>query len=94
VKILALLLLGGCATQSLDDLYLQRAACVTSGGECSDLDALITRKEDIQTMRENAKPPECPSGSVAYCDSFTRGCGQKRTRQPIKWTCVSWDAFR
>ena len=95
MKYIVLLFLGGCATTSLDDLYLQRTACVSSGGECSALDRLIDRKLDIMTLRENAMPPECPDGYVAFCDSrWDRGCGRKYSKKPVDWVCISQEQVR
>ena len=91
MKYLVLLLLTGCATQSLDDLYLERASCVSQGSECGDLDDRITAKEDIRQWRLNAKPPKCPSGYFAYCDRFVRGCGRDISKFPVEYMCVSSD---
>ena len=91
MKILALLFLGGCVTSpSLDDLYMQRTACVMSGAECGDLDKQITRKEDIQVMRENAAAPKCPPNHFAYCDGrWNIDCGRKYAKRPVDWICLS-----
>jgi hypothetical protein len=84
MKLLFLLVLSGCTTQSLDSLYLERALRPSA-----KLDALISRREDARARRNNAKMP-CPQGYTAYCDSMRdRGCGQRMPREPVEYICIS-----
>lgn len=97
MKILILLLLTGCATVSLDDLYAQRAACLSQRLDCSDLDEAIQHKEDMRQWRKNTEMP-CPDNYVAVCDSIKhRGCGRRVSKTQVEYVCVHeraiWGAF-
>jgi len=93
MKYLALLLLTGCATTTLDDLYQQRAVCVSHGEECDDLDKKITQKEKIREWKKNTETP-CPEGLIAYCDYTMYGCGKNIAQKPVEYYCVSGDQLR
>ena len=83
----------GCSTQSTDDLYLERALCVSSGDECAELDLMVARREETIRRLDNAKS-HCPRGYMAYCDESVRGCGQRLPRKPIQYVCVSPEQLR
>ena len=93
MKVLFLFVLCGCATVTLDDLYAQRAACVSQDLDCSDLDEAIEKKEDMREWKQNAKM-NCPDGYVGYCDSrFHDNCGRTRSKTPIEYECVRQDVI-
>ena len=61
MKYLALLLLTGCATQSFDDLLLERAVCANSSENCDDLEKEVAKRAQIREWRRNAEM-NCPKG--------------------------------
>ena len=89
MKTLSLLvLLGGCATVTLEELYEQRDVCFTQALECPELDEQIEQKEKMEQWKENAKM-RCPEGFIGVCDSRWSNCGRKWSRKPIEYTCVT-----
>ena len=93
MKYLALLLLTGCTTQTLDDLYLERAVCVNAKLDCSELNEVIAQKELIRQWRKNAKM-ECQPGYIPYCDHTMYGCGKRMAKKPVEYECISRDNMR
>jgi hypothetical protein len=94
MRYLLLLLMTGCATQSLDDLYLERATCVSQKVECGDIEERIAKKEMIRQWHENTEM-HCPDGYIAYCDSrWNQGCGRKASRTPVKYSCKTRESLR
>jgi hypothetical protein len=94
MKLLTLLFLTGCTTQTVDDLYAERTLCVSSGGECGEIELKLQRREEIIRRADNAKAPNCPDGFVAYCDERDRGCGDRFPQRPVRYKCISRDQFR
>jgi len=93
MKYLALLLLTGCTTQSLDDLYLERAACANAKLDCSDVDEAIELKEKFREWRKNAEM-NCPKGYSGYCDYGMYGCGRRMSKKPIEYVCITQEQVR
>ena len=88
MKYLALLLLTGCATQSFDDLLLERAVCANSSENCDDLDKEVAKREKMREWRKNAET-NCPKGLIPFCDSTMDGCGKKVSRKPVEYVCIT-----
>ncbi len=94
MKVLPLLLvLSGCSTMSIDEMYMELSSCVSSGAECDDIQAMVNKREELIYQRENAKMT-CPAGFVAYCDSNMRGCGSKRAPEQVEYRCVKNGAIK
>jgi hypothetical protein len=90
MKILPLLLfIGGCSTTSMDELYMQRAACNAHGLECDELHERIDRRERFAEQREYDKRNRCPSDFIEYCDSSMRGCGRTHKSPTDQFACIS-----
>ena len=94
MKILPLLLLlGGCATP-LDELYLQRTACLGLGAECEDLHKEIDKRERNQERRIYDNLKRCPGRYIEYCDQTMFGCGRRHKTPRDQFTCVTPEQLR
>ncbi len=62
ILVIAALIVGGCAYESMDDLYARTSTC-EEVGDCDELHELITRREKRLDGRAT-----CPHGSVEYGD--------------------------
>ena len=91
MKILPLLLLlGGCATTSLDDLYAQRTTCLAQGVECPDeIHEKIDRKERQIEQRAYDRSNRCPGNLIEYCDDKMYGCGRMHKSKNDKFYCIT-----
>ncbi len=97
--LLGAFIIEGCATTSLDELYVREAVCVADGGDCSEIREQIDQKHKREEYRKNAEMP-CPKNLVAFCDSMSSAhCGKRFSRRPLivgqDYYCVSrTDLFR
>ena len=88
LKILPLLFLAGCATNtSLDDMLQEAVACsnakvnIDENINCDDLWETINRKEEARERRRLRNSIKCPDNYILYKD----WSGE---------TCIHRDAFR
>ena len=90
MKILPLLLLlGGCATTSLDDLYVQREMCLAQGLECEEVHVTIDRRERRAEQRAYDKKSRCPPNRIEYCNDKMYGCGSRHKSPRDVFSCIT-----
>ena len=83
-----LLILGGCAA-SLEDLYLQRTACLAYGDECEEVHESIDRRERHIEQRAYDRRSRCPGNLIEYCNERMRGCGRRHKSPTDEFSCMS-----
>jgi len=92
-----LLLLGGCSTTSIEDMYLELAVCVDDDRDCTKIQKRVNEKEEYLIQREYNNKPRCPPKHVEYCESpRDRGCGKRHKSPDDQFYCIhrnSWGIF-
>ena len=87
-------LLVGCATTSIDDLYMEQSACLAEKGNCSEITESIERKEKRLAQRDYDDTNRCGPKHIEYCESRDRGCGRAHKRPDDKFYCINQDQLK
>ena len=70
-----LLLLGGCASIPIEDMYRDLAMCVEDDRDCTKIQKRVNEREEYLIQREYDNTPRCPPKYVEYCESpRDKGC--------------------
>ena len=85
-----LLLLGGCASTPIEDMYVELAVCVNGKGDCEELQEKINKREKSAAQRRYDRAIRCPQGTFEHCDTRRdRGCGRIHKSPDDQFDCVS-----
>lgn len=67
---------------------MQQAACLSQGGDCSEIAQEIEKKEQRAEQRALERVSRCPKGFIEYCDQTMKGCGTKLRKRSDEFYCV------
>jgi len=84
-----LLLLGGCASTPIEEMYVELAVCANAKLDCTEMQEAITNRELRISQRQYDRSIRCPEKTFEYCRRpQDKGCGRAHKRPDDQFSCV------